>query len=60
VCHSKHVQPSINFGIINSIAKLHLVGISTEILNVFHLAGKLSAVLPHGYGKVTSSKQKYP
>jgi hypothetical protein len=25
-----HVEPSINFGIINSITKLHLVGISTE------------------------------
>jgi hypothetical protein len=24
------VEPSINFGIINSITKLHLVGISTE------------------------------
>jgi hypothetical protein len=30
VCRLKHVDPSINFGIINSIAKLHLVGISTE------------------------------
>jgi hypothetical protein len=30
VCRSKHVEPSINFGIINSIIKLHLVGISTE------------------------------
>ena len=27
---SKHVEPSINFGIINSITKLHLVVISTE------------------------------
>jgi len=27
---SKHVEPSINPGIINSITKLHLVGISTE------------------------------
>jgi len=26
VCRSKHVEPSINFGIINSITKLHLVG----------------------------------
>jgi len=26
VCHSKHVEPSINFGIINSITRLHLVG----------------------------------
>jgi hypothetical protein len=31
VCPSKHVEPSLNFGIINSITKLHLVGISTEI-----------------------------
>jgi len=30
VRRSKHVEPSINFGIINSITKLHLVGISTE------------------------------
>ena len=30
VCRSKHVEPSINFGIINSITKLHLIGISTE------------------------------
>jgi len=30
VCRSKHVEPSINFGIINSITKLHLVGISAE------------------------------
>jgi hypothetical protein len=26
VCRSKHVEPSINFGIINSNARLHLVG----------------------------------
>jgi hypothetical protein len=31
VCRSKHVEPTINFGIINSITKLHFVGISTEI-----------------------------
>ena len=30
VCRSKQFEPSINFGIINSITKLHLVGISTE------------------------------
>ena len=30
MCRSKHVEPSKNFGIINSITKLHLVGISTE------------------------------
>ena len=26
VCRSKHVEPPINFGIINSITRLHLVG----------------------------------
>jgi hypothetical protein len=26
VCHSKHVEPSMNGGIINSITRLHLVG----------------------------------
>jgi len=30
VCRSKHFEPSVNFGIINSITKLRLVGISTE------------------------------
>jgi hypothetical protein len=30
VCRSKHVEPLINGGIINSITKLHLVGVSTE------------------------------
>jgi hypothetical protein len=29
------VEPLKNFGIINSITKLHLVGISTEQLNIF-------------------------
>jgi hypothetical protein len=38
VCRSKHVEPAINFGIINSIIKLHLVGISTEfMLHNFYL-----------------------
>jgi hypothetical protein len=32
MCRSKYVEPLKNFGIINSIAKLHLVGISTENL----------------------------
>jgi len=36
VCRSKHVEPSINFGIINSITKLHLVGISTESSSTMH------------------------
>jgi hypothetical protein len=35
VCRSKHVEPLKNFGIINSIAKLHLVGISTELFFTF-------------------------
>ena len=30
MCRSKYVEPSINFGLINSITKLHLVRISTE------------------------------
>ena len=30
MCRSKHVEPSIDFGIINSITKIHLVGISSE------------------------------
>ena len=30
MCRSKHVGSSVNFGIINSITKLHLVGIFTE------------------------------
>ena len=33
VCRSKHVEHSKNFGIINSITKLHVVGISTEYGN---------------------------
>jgi len=33
VCRSKHVEPLKSFGIINSITKLHLVGISTEYFN---------------------------
>ena len=32
VCSSKHVEPLKNFGIINSITKLHLVGTSTEYI----------------------------
>jgi len=32
VFRSKHVEPSIDFGIINSITKLRLVDISTEWL----------------------------
>ena len=34
MCRSKHVEPLKNFGIINSITKLHLVGISTESYTV--------------------------
>jgi len=35
VYRSKHVEPSINFGIINSITKLHIVGISTEYFKAY-------------------------
>ena len=51
MCRSKHVEPSINFGIINSITKLQLVGISTElyrnvsVLNVHHFAFTTETVL---------------
>ena len=31
MCGSKHVEPSINFGMTNSITKLHLVGVSIEL-----------------------------
>jgi len=31
-CRSKHVEPSINFGIINSITSLHLLVVSTDSL----------------------------
>jgi hypothetical protein len=33
VCHSKHVKPSNNGGIINSITRLHLVGYFSQSLN---------------------------
>ena len=47
MCRSKHVEPSINFGIINSITKLHLVGISTEsstintMTTIFDICGEI-------------------
>jgi hypothetical protein len=53
VCRSKHVETSIDFGIINSITKLHLVGISTEsstmhesmnIKHVVKVLGNLSLI----------------
>jgi hypothetical protein len=40
VCRSKHVEPSVNFGIINSITKLCLVGISTES----HLKSRMTCI----------------
>jgi len=42
VCRSKHVEPSINFGIINSVTKLHLVGYFYWF-NKFHIHAKLQA-----------------
>jgi len=39
VCRSKHVEPLKNFGIINCITKLNLVGISTEVVVVQVMAG---------------------
>ena len=43
---SKHVETSINFGIINSITKLHLVGISTESFTM--------------HGSMNIKQEKYP
>ena len=37
MCRSKHVEPLKNFGIINSITNLHLVGISTGYLIVSYI-----------------------
>jgi hypothetical protein len=42
VCRSKHVEPLVNFGIINSITKLHLVGISTESFTMY---GSMNIIL---------------
>jgi len=45
VCRSKHVEPSKNFGIINSATKQHLIGISTEMglySNALFFAGSVS------------------
>ena len=49
---SKHVEPSINFGIINSITKLHLVGISTEIstnINFLNEPSGGTRIVPRGW-----------
>jgi hypothetical protein len=48
VCRSKPVEPSINFGIINSITKLHLVGISTEL----HILVIVVGVVRSGFNDV--------
>jgi len=37
VCRSKHVEPSINFGIINSITRLHLVGCFYWFMKCYYL-----------------------
>jgi hypothetical protein len=59
VCRSKHVEPSVNVGIINSITKLHLVGISTES-STMH--GSMSTKFTHllnDYGRLTPSNSPY-
>jgi len=48
VCRSKHVEPSINSGIINSITKLHLVGISTKAVCI--------CVLSNGFHCITQQR----
>jgi hypothetical protein len=50
VCRSKHVEPSINFGTINSITKLHLVGISTES-SMMHGSMNIKKIEEFGYKK---------
>ena len=45
VCRSKHVKPLNNFGIINSITKLHLVGISTDCY-IMYCPSLLSSFFP--------------
>jgi hypothetical protein len=57
VCRSKHVEPSINFGIINSITNLHLVGISIESLNYRTLQVKLSHLAPLEFGLNNTARQ---
>jgi hypothetical protein len=47
VCRSKHAEPSINFGIINSITKLHLVGISTEKTENVHKQANVQCNMQH-------------
>jgi hypothetical protein len=48
VCRSKHAEPSVNFGKINSITKLHLVGISITKLHLVGISTEfnLSVVTP--------------
>ena len=63
MCRSKHVEPLENFGIINSVTKPHLVGISTEVLDrycfvqVFYCHG--ISTLFRGKGKGVVSVLKY-
>jgi hypothetical protein len=57
VCCSKHVEPSINFGIINSITKLHRVGISTES-STMHGSVNINSILDRG-GWSTSRPSRF-
>ena len=53
MCRSKHVEPSINFGIINPITKLHFVGIATE-KNILCMKMGAVSTLPAVQGQVTA------
>ena len=53
----KHVEPSINFGIINSITKLHLVGISIES-STMH--GSMNIKLKLAYNETAKGQFLFP
>jgi len=44
VCRSKHVEPLKNFGIINSITKLHFVGTSIDLIIIVSAVEKYVTV----------------
>jgi hypothetical protein len=57
VCRSKHVEPSINFGIINSITKLHVVCICTESSTMHGSMNVKNAYFMFSKSSVLCSKQ---
>ena len=62
MCRWNHAEPSINFGIINSITKLHLVGVSTELVldvPVTFIATLLFWLKWENYGYLTQSSTSH-